>query len=285
MGASDLTTKDVARLLQVSEATVKRWADDGLLVANKTAGGHRRFNIQTVGRFKRDQGIPPSSQQPAGSAPKKVTIVSVERFTQLLLRGDAAEIEGSLISAYLENQDLAGLFDSLVAESMHRIGEMWFNGRASVADEHLATRVLLRALQKLRAVVVRREPLGVKAICCGIEGDLHEVPIHLAEIIVEAQGWQTANLGPNTPLFALRDMASHYKPGLICISARTVADLDRATNDYALLRKVADKAGTKLVVGGEAFRDRAIRERFPAEFYGMDFRAFSEFMNNLGRQS
>lgn len=281
MGASDLTTKDVARLLQVSEATVKRWADEGLLVPNKTAGGHRRFNIQNVGRFKRERGILPPSPKLAGSGTRKAAVVSVERFTQLLLRGDTAEIEGSLISAYLENHDLAGLFDSLVTNSMHRIGDMWFNGTATVADEHLASRVLLRALQKLRPVVIRREPVGANAICCGIEGDLHEIPIHLAEIIVEAQGWQTANLGPNTPLFALRDMASHYKPRLICIAARTVADLDRATSDYAQLRKVTDKAGTKLVVGGEAFRDRAIRERFPAEFYGMDFRALSKFMNSL----
>ena len=281
MRASDLTTKDVARLLQVSEATVKRWADEGLLLPNKTAGGHRRFNIQSVGRFKRERGILPPSPKPARSGTRKAAAVSVERFTQLLLRADTAEIEGSLISAYLENHDLATLFDSLVTSSMHRIGDMWFNGTATVADEHLASRVLLRALQKLRAVVIRREPVGAKAICCGIEGDLHEIPIHLAEIIVEAQGWQTANLGPNTPLFALRDMASHYKPELICIAARTVADLDRATSDYAHLRKVADKAGTKLIVGGEAFRDRAIRERFPAEFYGMDFRAFSKFMNSL----
>ena len=33
MAAANLTTKEVARLLLVSEATVKRWADDGLLVS------------------------------------------------------------------------------------------------------------------------------------------------------------------------------------------------------------------------------------------------------------
>jgi methanogenic corrinoid protein MtbC1 len=176
---------------------------------------------------------------------------------------------------------LAALFDSLVTESMHRIGDMWLNGTVTVADEHLASGVLLRALQKLRAVVVRQEPVGAMAICCAIEGELHEIPVHLAEVVLEAQGWQTINLGPNTPLPALRDMATRYKPDLICIAARAIADLDRATSDYAQLRKVTEKPGTKLVVGGEGFRDRAIRKRFPADFYGTDFTGFSKFVNTL----
>ena len=38
MVAANLTTKDVARLLHVSEATVKRWADDGVLRSQKDGG-------------------------------------------------------------------------------------------------------------------------------------------------------------------------------------------------------------------------------------------------------
>ncbi|HEU4767806.1 MAG TPA: B12-binding domain-containing protein [Pyrinomonadaceae bacterium] len=275
-------TKDVARLLQVSEATVKRWADDGILVPNKTAGGHRRFNLQSVAQFRREREIPPASpalqKRPRS---KRAAVVSSERFTQLLLEGDAVEVEAALINAYLENHDVAALFDTLVTKSMHHIGDMWFNGTVSVADEHLASRVLLRAVQKLRTVIIRREPVGKTLICCGLEGDLHEVPVHLVEVVIEAEGWQTRNLGPNTPLFALRDMVIQYKPNLVCISARTVADLDRATSDYALLRKATDKLGANLIVGGEAFRDGAMRERFPSDFYGMDFRKLAKFVSSL----
>ena len=272
-----MTTKDVARLLHVSQATVKRWADEGLLASEKTAGGHRRFNIQAVARFKRERGIPPSEPAKTRSA----SVLSVERFTESLLKGDAVEVEGSLMSAYLANHHLTTLFDSPVTKSMHRIGDMWLNEAVSAADEHLASRVFLRALQKLRGVVVRQEPLGATAICCAIEGELHEIPVHLTEVVLEMQGWQTTNLGPNTPLPALSDMASRYKPDLICIAARAVADLDRATSDYAHLRKVTQKLGTKLVVGGEGFRDRAIRQRFPADFYGTDFTGFSKFLTTL----
>ena len=94
---------------------------------------------------------------------------------------------------------------------------------------------------------------GLKAVCCGIEGDLHELPIHLGEIIFESEGWDISNLGPNTPLFTLRDMVAQKKPDLVCISARSIVDLDRATTEYAQLRKVIEKINGTTVLGGEAF--------------------------------
>ncbi|HEU4710055.1 MAG TPA: B12-binding domain-containing protein [Pyrinomonadaceae bacterium] len=282
LAGAGLMTKDVARLLQVSEATVKRWADDGLLRPNKTAGGHRRFNIETVARFKREReglSAPPEPKRHHRATP----LVSVERFTELLLEGDAVEVEAALINAYLDGHELPAVFDTLVTKSMHRVGDMWFNGTASVADEHLASRVLLRALQKLRPIILRKEPVGKTVICCGLEGDLHEVPVHLAEIVIEAEGWQTRNLGPNTPLFALSNMLLQYKPNLVCLSARAVADLDRATSDFALLRKATDKLGAKVITGGEAFRDRTMRERFPADFYAMHFSSLAKFVSSLAQ--
>src|SRR5678816_3361055 len=213
MAAANLTTRDVARLLLVSEATVKRWADDGLLLPKKTAGGHRRFSIQSVARFRREQGIAPAAQSPTKRVTKKVVpgrLPSVESFGDLLLSENEAEATAQLIDAYLQNHGLGTLFDTTITNAMHRVGDLWFTGTITIADEHLATRVMLSALQKLRGIVVPGQATGLKAVCCGIEGDLHELPIHLAEIILESEGWNVSNLGPNTPLFTLRDICLLY---------------------------------------------------------------------------
>ena len=52
-----LTTKEVARLCRVSDATVKRWEDAGLLHSERTGGGHRRFRAEEVVRFQRVQNL------------------------------------------------------------------------------------------------------------------------------------------------------------------------------------------------------------------------------------
>ena len=280
MATANLTTKDVARLLLVSEATVKRWADDGLLLPKKTVGGHRRFSIHSIARLRREQGIAPA-HSPTSRARKKVLrsrLPSPDRFSEVLLSDNEAEATAQLIDAYLENHALPTLFDTTITKTMHRVGDLWFNGTITIADEHLATRVVLSALQKLRGIVVPGQATGFKAVICGIEGDLHELPIHLAEIIFESEGWNTSNLGPNTPLFTLRDMVAQKKPDLVCIAARSIVDLDRATTEYAQLRKVIERINGTTVLGGEAFRDSKLRQRFPAEFYAESFGGLSTFL-------
>ena len=288
MAAVNLTTKDVARLLLVSEATAKRWADDGLLLPKKTVGGHRRFSIQSIARLRREQGIVPAAQSPAKRVRKRMvpgTLPSAESFSDVLLSDNEAEAAAQLINAYLQNHALATLFDATITNAMHRVGDLWFNGTITIADEHLATRVMLSALQKLRGIVVPAPATGLKALSCGIEGDLHELPIHLAEIIFESEGWDTSNLGPNTPLFTLRDMVAQKKPNLVCISARSIVDLDRATTEYAQLRKIIEKINGRTVLGGEVFRDSNLRQRFPAEFYAESFGELSAFVKGLAKKT
>jgi len=168
VSSANLTTKEVARLLQVSEATVKRWADDGLLHSSKTAGGHRRFSTQSIASLRREKGIGPA---PAAHRPQEksraASLHSSANLIELLLGGEEKEAAAFLIHAYMEGQSLAALFDKTITEAMQEVGELWFRGTITIADEHLATRVLLSALQKLRGIVVPAGPSGLKAICCG----------------------------------------------------------------------------------------------------------------------
>lgn len=52
-----LTPTEVAALLMVSPVTVRQWARKGLLSAELTPGGHRRFMLREVERFARDRGL------------------------------------------------------------------------------------------------------------------------------------------------------------------------------------------------------------------------------------
>src|ERR1700750_2573616 len=127
MATANLTTRDVARLLLVSEATVKRWADDGLLVPNKTAGGHRRFSLQSIARLRREQGIAPAGEALKKRAGKKMAsgkLPSAESFSDLLLSGNEAGAAAELIYSYLQSHTLAKLFDTTVTNAMHRVGDL-----------------------------------------------------------------------------------------------------------------------------------------------------------------
>ena len=279
-----LTTKAVAKLLRVSEATVKRWADSGLLQSDKTVGGHRRFKLNAVAHLRRELGISPGVDKPSQQNAKKkgrINLPAPEQFADTLLRADEKEAGAVLVHAYLSGAALTTLFDETVTKAMHHVGELWFKGSITVADEHLATRVVFSALQTLSAVLMPVQPTGRKAICCGIEGDLHELPVQLARIVLESEGWEVQSLGPNTPLSALSDMVARQRPQLVCISARSISDLHRATSEYERLRKITGKLAVSVVIGGEGFRDPVFRERFPSEFYADNFAGFAKFIRAL----
>ena len=207
--------------------------------------------------------------------------MTVSEFAKLILSGDEPGVAAVLIDAYLRNESLVSLFDQTITGVMHDIGEQWYEGKLTVADEHLATRVVLNALQQLRNIISRAEETGLSAICCGIEGDLHELPVHLVEILMESSGWKTMNLGPNTPLFSLNDLISRERPRVVCISARFINDLDRTVRDFAQLRKTCQRLGTSVVIGGEAVKDPDIRNRIAADLYAETFACLAEFIKTV----
>lgn len=80
-----LTPNEVARWMMVSPITVRAWAQKGLLQAEVTPGGHRRFRYEEVARFARQWN-------PAGNkGPLKVLIVdddvAIVGFLRELLEG------------------------------------------------------------------------------------------------------------------------------------------------------------------------------------------------------
>ena len=50
-----VSPKQVARAIGVSESSLKRWCDQGLIKTVRTAGGHRKMTIAEVLRYVREQ--------------------------------------------------------------------------------------------------------------------------------------------------------------------------------------------------------------------------------------
>ena len=276
------TTKEVARLCRVSDATVKRWEDAGLLRSERTNGGHRRFRAEEVLRFQREKGLGLkifNGDESAVRAGRRRANVNKSESTLFhsLVAGCEEEAANIIIEAHLRGEALTKIFDNLVCPAMCRIGELWYNGELSITQEHIATRVACNAVFKLRNVLPVPTMNGGLAMCCAVEGDFHELPTHLAQTVFENGGWEVLNFGANTPLYALAEEVLQHSPELICISATVISDVERLCRDYKNFTEQISKLKIPIVLGGGAFADEQIRRRFPAKLYARSFTEIVEF--------
>lgn len=304
IAGKNLTSKEAARLLGASEASVKRWADGGLLASEKTAGGHRRFRPEDVARFRREQsrgatatqthdprdGVnilaassPPHEQRDGDNEASEFEgdDLLVSSLFDALVGGQAEETTGLLVKAYLDRRPLASIFDELLATAMGKIGDLWHQGDLTVAQEHLATRAALSALQTLDKVVAEPEPNNLLAVCCSTEDDFHELPVQCTELILKHEGWEVLTLGPNTPFYALTEIVVRLHPSLVCVASTILGDLDRAVREFKELRAQASRVGAAIVLGGAGFADANVRRRLPAELHADSFRQLLDFAATL----
>lgn len=281
-----LTTKEVARLCRVSDATVKRWEDAGFLRSERTSGKHRRFRADEVARFQREQGL--GQKITHGDQSVKTTMArrknlagATSTLFDLLTAGCEEEAANHLIGAYLQGTPLTEIFDEMLSPALRQVGELWYQGELSVAQEHLASRAAHYAVHKLRTSLPLPEPKNKFAFCAAFEGDQHELPSYLAQVTIENEGWEVANFGANTPFFSLNDEIQQYMPQVICISATFIAELERLSRDYKQLRENASRLKIQIILGGKVFDDDHLRRRFPADFYAESFAQVAHFIKRL----
>lgn len=285
--AKSLTTKEVARLCRVSDATVKRWEDAGLLKSERTSGGHRRFRAEEVARFQREQNLGLKLSHGDESAVRAANRRRANKnhshssFFHSLVAGVEEEAACEVVGAHLQGLQLTDIFDRLICPAMSRVGELWYKGELTVSEEHLASQTARGANYKLRHMLPVPEPRGELAMCCAFESDFHELPTHLAQMTIENEGWEVMNFGANMPLYALAEEVLHHTPAVVCLCATVLTDIERSARDYKEFREKICKSKIPVVLGGRAFLDENVRRRFSAELYAQSFTELAAFVRRI----
>ena len=87
------TTSEAAQLLGVSVGTVQLWVENGLLLAWKTAGGHRRVMRDSVEKLLHKSSISAPGAEFAATAPAPLTELGAEprqRLSVLVVEDDVS---------------------------------------------------------------------------------------------------------------------------------------------------------------------------------------------------
>lgn len=273
-----LRTHEVAKRLQVSVSTVKRWVDAGTIQAVRTPGKHRKISLSEADRMARLLATGGAIDLRAARA--TVDDQTRELLTGMLRRGerrDAMDFVKSLSRAGCSAVELA---DDLISPVMERIGHGWFVGSIDVFEEHQASQAMAGVLHELIAERAARPAPGPLAIGATPEGDPYVLSCLLGELLLREQGWEVRNLGVDLPLRSLANAALLYCPRIIFLSINHVSDESQFARGFQSFQEAADAVGAAVVVGGKALGP-TLRSSLRYASYGERMAHLSAFARGL----
>ena len=232
-----LSTAQVADLLGVSAATVKRWAEAGVLPSARTRGGHRRFRRSELQAFDHQQ-------MKGGAAPVTVD----EWLEQLLGPGSGLALDATLMEARGQLGSWHGVAQVL-GPVLEELGARWERGAVTVLEEHVAaarlTRALARAAEQLP--VARSAP---RVLLATPPGEHHTLGLALAELCFREAGRSTVWAGEDVPVGDLEGWIADHAVSVLALSASVVSHPAALAETVQRLAPACTAAGASLILGG-----------------------------------
>lgn len=255
---NSLSPKQLAQAVGVSESSMKRWADEGLIHVSRTRGGHRRIPIAEAARFIRDSRLDVVDPAPLGmndlaaatEAPPAAD--PAEAFHRALEDGRAPQARGMIVGMFLQGQPVARIFDEVLAPALNRIGTLYRHGDEGIYIEHRATDICIQTVNQLRSLIVTPPDNAPRAVGGALSDDPYILPSLMAATVLAAEGFVEVNLGADTPASVLRAAAQRYRAALVWISCATAPDPEQVNES---LDRIADHCrwnDSRLVAGGRA---------------------------------
>ncbi len=169
-----------------------------------------------------------------------------------LLAGDERGVEHALSQAAERGADLATVSRDVIGPALDEVGEMWARGEVSVAEEHLATALVYRAVTRHTASMPAPSPGAPRLVLACLVGEFHELGAAIAALVARTCGWDTDLLGANVPRSEILRFLTQRQPAAVGLSIALPAHVAECANAAAEIRRTLPEV--KVVVGGLACR-------------------------------
>lgn len=288
--------KVVLQMTGIKPDTLRAWERRyGLPKPQRTSGGHRLYsqydiemirwllNRQSEGmRINRAvdlwRSLEAEGRDPLDGA-EQFQVGEVKGFGAVIAGGALDEARRAWVSSCLAYDEanaerilaqsfalypLEAVCLEVLQRGLREIGDLWYEGQATVQQEHFASALALRKLESL--IAVSPPPTRLERIIVGCPPEEEHIfsPL-LITLFLRHRGWDVVYLGANVPRMHLERVVRDTRARLIVMTA---TQLKTAAN----LREMADHLRTEripLAFGGPIFnRIPELRSRIPGHFLG-----------------
>jgi methanogenic corrinoid protein MtbC1 len=190
--------------------------------------------------------LPPVDPSEADEVPS--ASLTPELLAGLLADGDD-ELAAWTLQHAMEESSRTAVYDGLLTDAMRLVGENWSTGRWSVAEEHLASRTLLRTLDRMRPALGPESRIGPLAVLAGVAGEQHMIGLVCLEHCLAEDGWTVANLGTDLPAPDLGTFVARNDVAVVCLSTLDRARVGALADSVKAVKDA--KPGVPVIIGGQ----------------------------------
>ena len=251
-----VSPKQVAHAIGVSESSLKRWCDQGLIQTIRTAGGHRRLSVSGVLAYLQRTGqelvspevlgLPPLTAGAGSRSLDKARIALMEA----LVKGQDDIARQIVIEAFRARHAMHVIADELIAPTFHEIGRRWGCGELAVYQERHACQIMTRIFGDLRRITEAPGDKAPRAIGGTLSSDHYSLPNHLAELVLRDAGWNAVSLGTHLPAESLELAIRQQRPGLVWVSVSHLECEEKFVADVERIAAAAQAIEAPFVIGG-----------------------------------
>ena len=195
--------------------------------------------------------------------------VSHARFLAAILAGRPIEARTAIDDLLTSGMTARSIDLDVLCPAMTEIGDLWQQGLATVAQEHLATAISSGQIARLAGLLDMEPATGLRAVIASTPGELHGLGSRMVADFLEAIGWEVLYLGPATPTDDLAVMVRDMRADLVGLSTALTGHLPDARE--AIRRLHALPRPPVVIVGGAGWAgDPDLARRMGADLFGRD---------------
>jgi methanogenic corrinoid protein MtbC1/DNA-binding XRE family transcriptional regulator len=184
-------------------------------------------------------------------------------YALALARGDTEASHLVIEDLLTRRCSLGEIYSQVIAPALANVGDLWCKKEISVAEEHLATQLVLSHLERLSSMFAWRDRLSSYRVLVGcVEGERHWVGARMFVDLCLSRGWSAEFLGPDVPGNALIDIAKKRAPHVVALSATMAPGADHARRMIRTLAALPNPP--RIILGGQAIASAAPTHSFGA---------------------
>lgn len=188
----------------------------------------------------------------------------LQKYSDFVFSGDRSSVTKLIKDISKSSMEIKDIYKYIFQPFQLELGNLWYENKISVAQEHYATAVSQFAMSLLYERIFATSKSEKIFLGTCVQGELHEFGMRMVCDYMESCGWNTYYLGANMPDSGIIAMIKEKSPDIIAISCTMTFNISKARNLIEAIKNTP--IATPVIVGGFPFNlDKAIWKKIGAD--------------------